>query len=319
VIRRQVAQLGRLVDDLLDVTRIARGKIRIAPRKTDARELVRRVVEDHRSLFDARGVRLGESTPEGPVWIEADASRIAQAVGNLLQNAAKFTPRGGAATIALERDEGAGRARITVSDSGVGMNEETMAGLFLPFAQGETTLDRSAGGLGLGLSLVKGLVDLHGGEVSAASDGPGRGARFTLHLPLAGGGAAEASPARPSAPAPPRRVLVIEDNLDAAESLREVLELDGHEVRVAGAGPEGIALAEELTPEVILCDIGLPGMDGYEVARALRALPRLRGTLLVALSGYALPDNLRRAAEAGFHEHLAKPPDLERLADLLRR
>jgi CheY-like chemotaxis protein len=319
VIERQVEQLSRLVDDLLDVTRIARDKIRLQMQGVDVNRLVERAVEDHRLLFEKSGVQLHVAAAEEGPHVMADPVRLVQVVGNLLQNAAKFTPPGGHAFVSVATDRSAQLAVIRVADNGVGMNAETLSTLFQPFMQSDTTLDRSKSGLGIGLALVKGLVDLHGGRVDVHSDGPGKGATFTVHLPL-GVGPEEAEP-RPSPAVNPgkRRVLVIEDNRDAAESLREVLALSGHEVAVAHNGLEGLARARELQPEVIICDIGLPGMDGYQVARALRADLTLRRTLLVALSGYAQPEDLERSRQAGFDHHLAKPPGLEKLEEIIAR
>jgi two-component system CheB/CheR fusion protein len=198
----------------------------------------------------------------------------------------------------------------------VGIERETLEHLFEPFMQADKTLDRSMGGLGLGLALVKGLVELHGGSVSARSDGLGKGAEFTVRIPLHRG--TQSEPARAVKMAKhARRVLIIEDNVDAATSLSEALELSGHCVVVAHNGPEGIAKAHECTPEVVLCDIGLPGLDGYAIARAFRGDERLSKTYLVALSGYALPEDVQRATDAGFHRHVSKPPNLEKLEQLL--
>jgi two-component system CheB/CheR fusion protein len=236
-------------------------------------------------------------------------------VGNLLQNAAKFTPRGGRAHVSVAVESG--EAVIRVVDNGVGMAPEMLAHLFQPFMQADQSLDRSKGGLGLGLALVKGLVELHGGSIQAQSDGLGKGAAFVIRLPLDAGAAIEKPSLRASSPRVCRRVLIIEDNLDAAESLREALELSEHEVEVAYTGPDGIERARSFHPDVILCDIGLPGMDGYEVARAVRQDPTLQSTFLVALSGYALPEDLERAAQAGFQQHLAKPPSVDALERVL--
>jgi len=322
VIERQVAHMARLIDDLLDVTRITRGKVQLQREAVELGELVGRVAEDHRAGLAARGLELEVRLPGAPAMAWADRTRIAQAVGNLLANAGKFTPRGGRVTLSLER--AGGRAVLKVRDTGVGINPEMLSRIFLPFAQADRTLDRSHGGLGLGLALVKGMVELHGGAVAAKSEGPGRGAEFSLELPLLQGdgappGAREEYAPRP-APGWRRRVLVVEDNLDAAESLREAIELMGHEVAVAHDGAAGLAAARAFSPAVVLCDIGLPGMRGYEVARALRADPRLSPTpVLVAVTGYALPEDQQRAAEAGFAHHLAKPPSLESLEKMLGR
>ncbi|HXY38841.1 MAG TPA: ATP-binding protein, partial [Vicinamibacteria bacterium] len=316
VIGRQVAQLARMVDDLLEVTRVTRGRIRLQKRPLELGDLVRRTIEDHRSLFEGSGVGLRFEAAPHPVRVCADENRIAQVVGNLLTNAAKFSSSPGQVTVTVDADAAASRAVLRVVDDGVGIAPEMLPRLFEPFTQADATLDRSRGGLGLGLSLVKGLVEQHGGTVEAASDGPGRGAVFTVRLPLA---AAEATSDRqpPPAPVPSRRVLVIEDNVDAAESLRDLLELEGHCVAVAADGPGGVAVAREFLPEVVLCDVGLPRMDGYEVARAFRADSRLSSVRLVALTGYAQPDDLERATAAGFERHLAKPPDVGRLREVL--
>jgi len=219
--------------------------------------------------------------------------------------------------VVVERDEVARNAVVRVADTGVGMPPELVARIFQPFAQAETTLDRSRGGLGLGLALVKGLVELHGGEVVATSAGLGQGSEFVVRLPLELDAVAAAPPGPASPARRARRVLIIEDNADAAESLREALEFGAHEVAVASTGPEGLAAARTFRPEVVLCDIGLPGMDGFAVARAFRADAALAAAYLVALSGYALPEDLQRAQEAGFQRHLAKPPSLEALEALL--
>ena len=307
-----------MVDDLLDVTRITRGRVQLQPRHLELGELVQRAIEDHRSLFEASRVRLLFEPAKGPVFVHADESRIAQIVGNLLANAAKFTPPSGRVNVSVDADPDARQAIVRVADSGAGIAPEMLPRLFEPFTQADTTLDRSRGGLGLGLALVKGLVEQHGGRIDAESDGVGRGAAFTVRLPLAAPeqrGDAGLSPALDRAQ---RRVLIIEDNVDAGDSLRELLELEGHQVVVARNGPEGIEQARLMQPQVVLCDIGLPGMDGFEVARAFRADGEHRRACLVALSGYARPQDVERAAEAGFAHHLAKPPNLEKLRELLR-
>ena len=273
-------------------------------------------MDDHRSLFEREGVRLESKLSPTPVFVSADPTRIAQVVGNLLGNAAKFAGRDGVAWVRVSRDLEAKRATIVVADSGAGMSKETLAHLFEPFMQGEATLDRSKGGLGLGLALAQELVKLHGGEIRAHSDGPGQGAEFVVSLPEDQVQAAPAEPAPVSRAVPGRRVLIIEDNLDAADSLREALELDAHQVAVANNGPAGLAMAGSFHPEVVLCDIGLPGMNGYEVARAFRADEALKATFLVALTGYALPEDVQNAVEAGFERHLAKPVGLQALEEL---
>jgi PAS domain S-box-containing protein len=317
VIDRQSEQLAHLVDDLLDVTRITQNKIRLQLQVLDLNELVRQTAEDQRSLFHKAEVQLDLCPASGPVFVNADSNRLAQVIGNLLQNAAKFTGRGGATRVTIRVDEADQRAVVEVADTGTGMAPELVSRLFQPFSQADSALDRGKGGLGLGLALVKGLVELHGGEVTAQSDFLGKGgSEFIVRLPMATEKAA-APQSGESATRSHRRVLIIEDNIDAADSLREVLEFGAHEVEVAYNGPEGVAKAREFCPDVVLCDIGLPGMDGYEVAQVFRADKALRSAHLVALSGYAQPEDLRRSSEAGFEQHLAKPPSIEKLEALL--
>lgn len=311
VIERQVAQLTRLIDDLLDVTRITRGKAQLQREILDLNELTYRTVEDHRAEFVNAGVDLELIAATAEVWVNGDRARLSQAIGNLLQNATKFTPCGGKATVSVEGVAAQRQAIVRVRDTGRGIASEVRPRLFEPFTQADVTIDRKKGGLGLGLALVKGLVEMHGGFVAAASPGVGRGATFTITLPLEATGPAEAHRPPTEAGQTGLRVLVIEDNADAADSLREALLLSGHDVEVAYGGPAGIETARTFRPEVVLCDIGLPEMDGYEVARAMRADPDLGRVRLVALTGYAGPEDVAKAKEAGFDAHLAKPPSLD--------
>jgi PAS domain S-box-containing protein len=313
IIERQVGHVTRLVDDLLDVSRISRGLVELQRARVDLVEVVRRTAEDHRALLGARSIALELELPARPVYVDGDHVRLAQVLANLLHNAGKFTPAGGTVTVAL--DAGGPGAVLTVRDTGVGMSRELLDAIFEPFTQADQGLARSAGGLGLGLALVKGLVELHGGSVEAHSDGPGRGAEFAVHLPVASAPAALVRPRVAAAPGAGRRVLVIEDNVDGAESLKEVLELDGHEVVVAHDGDAGLARARSFAPEVVLCDLGLPGIDGYEVARRLRADASTADVRLVALTGYALSEDRERARAAGFDHHVAKPPSMDELRD----
>jgi two-component system CheB/CheR fusion protein len=311
VIDRQVRHLGKLVDDLLDVTRISRGKISLRRERIDLQDLVHRAAEDYEELFTLKGVALEVAVGGDPLHVNGDATRLAQVIGNLLQNAARFTPRGGRVTLTLSRTDGR-FAAITVGDTGSGIAPEMLPRLFQPFSQGDRALDRSAGGLGLGLALVKGLVELHGGSASARSDGADRGAEFVLRLPLDLEERPQAPPrAAHTETTPAGRVLLIEDNVDWAETLKTALEMDGHSVDVAITGLEGIEKAHASRPDVVLCDIGLPRMDGYEVARTMRRDQELRSIPLVAVSGYAAPEDVESAKQAGFDVHLAKPPDLE--------
>jgi two-component system, chemotaxis family, CheB/CheR fusion protein len=318
VMGRQVGHLSRLVDDLLDVTRISRGKIQLRLERLELGELVRKAVEDHRSLFADADVELTVDGPPGQAWVQGDGTRLAQAVGNLLHNAAKFTPSGGRVVVSVTVRE-QGRVAVSVRDTGVGIDPAVLPRLFVPFTQGDATLDRTKGGLGLGLALVKGLVEEHGGTVAAKSEGPGQGAELTIVLPLHPDQGADAQPAvEPPSRSGSRRLLVIEDNVDAADSLRLALELSGHTVEVAYGGAEGIDLARSFRPQVVLCDIGLPRMNGYEVARALRAEPALAATQLVALTGYAAPEDVAKSRAAGFDAHLAKPPSIAEIDRLVR-
>jgi PAS domain S-box-containing protein len=314
---RQVAQLSIIVNDLLDVTRISRNKIELHKEQLELTEVIRQAVEDNRSFFERAGVHLELLPTTGVVPVIADRTRVMQAIGNVLQNSAKFTASGGHTQVSVALD--GHEAFVRVSDDGVGLDGETRARLFQPFMQAEKTLARSQGGLGLGLALVKGLLELHGGSVTAASEGLGKGAEFVIRLPAVPEATPERQDPHLASQGTRRRILVIEDNVDAANSLCEALQLDGHVVEVAFNGHDGLTRARLFRPEVVLCDIGLPGMDGFDVARAIRADNDLKSTTLVALTGYARPEDLRRAAEAGFERHLAKPPCLEKLAEVLGR
>jgi PAS domain S-box-containing protein len=314
IIHRQIGQMTWLIDDLLDITRISRGKVQLQRERLDLNELAHHTVEDHRTAFIKGDVRLELLPASTEVWVNGDRVRLAQIVGNLLQNAAKFTPHGGKTTVSVQADAARGQAFLTVRDTGSGIEPKMLPRLFHPFTQADATLDRSKGGLGLGLALVKGLVEQHGGSVSAASEGLGKGAAFTISLPL-DVTAARVMPAqrRAGGDGAPLRVLVIEDNEDAADTLRVVLEFDDHVVEVANGGRDGIEKARAFHPDVVLCDIGLPEMDGYQVARTMRADPQLGRVGLIAVSGYAQPEDVAAAKEAGFDAHLAKPPSIDTL------
>jgi PAS domain S-box-containing protein len=316
VIRRQAEHLTRLVDDLLDATRISRGKVQLRREVVDLRNVVRRTCEDHRSMFADAELEMSLDFPAGPVWADVDPIRIAQVIGNLLHNAHKFTPPGGAVTVRLRGRRG--RAEVSVRDDGAGIDPAQVARMFEPFAQEDRSLARTRGGLGLGLALSKGLVELHGGTITARSDGAGKGSEFTISLPMVEGTTAPAADrAGVSQARVRRRVLVIEDNADAAQSLADVLQLEGHEVTIARNGTVGVQLARELKPDLVICDLGLPDLDGFEVGRTLRADDSLRATRLIALSGYAQPEDIERARNAGFEAHLPKPAPLEQLDSLL--
>jgi signal transduction histidine kinase/ActR/RegA family two-component response regulator len=318
VIGRQIRHLSRLVDDLLDVSRFTRGKIELRKRLVELRPIIEGAVETTRPLLERQGHRLTVSLPAEPVVLEADATRIEQVLANLLNNAAKFTEPGG--DIALSVEVRGAEAALRIRDNGTGIAPDLLPRIFDLFVQEDRSLARSHGGLGIGLTLVRSLVERHGGRVEARSEGLGRGSEFVVHLPvLAGAPPIEAGPGPAEAPArqDPARVLLVEDNLDAADALAELLRMWGHEVEVVHDGASAVQRAGEARPDVVLLDIGLPGMDGYQVAGALRALPDLHGALLVALTGYGQEADRRRSAAAGFDHHLIKPVDLEELKRLV--
>jgi two-component system, chemotaxis family, CheB/CheR fusion protein len=324
-IERQVLHLTRLVDDLLDISRISRGKIFLRRQRLDLVQSVRAAVEDQRGELEGHGITLALELPDRPLWVDGDPTRLSQSLSNLLHNAGKFTEPGGRITVGVAEEAESGTVAVYVQDTGIGIAPEMLARLFEPFSQADGSPDRNRGGLGLGLALVRALIELHGGTVEAESPGPGRGSEFRLHLPLqAEGEDAMAESEEPEWTAlaaregRPRRCLIIEDNVDAAESMGLLLELAGHEVALATDGPSGLEKARQLRPEVVLCDIGLPGgMDGHAVARAFRADPDLASACLIALTGYGQEEDRRRALDAGFDAHLTKPADLERLKRLV--
>lgn len=319
LMERQFKVITRLVEDLMDVPRLARGKLSLRRDRLDLTALIRECAEDRREALSGAGIRLVLELPEGPTWTSGDSTRLAQAVGNLLTNAQKFTDRGGEVHVGLRAHPGRRVAEVCVRDSGIGIETTFLPKVFESFMQADRSVDRSRGGLGLGLALVKGIIEHHGGNVRAASDGPGTGAEFIFELPLIDHqqDIAPASLATCSTVAPLRRILLIEDNRDSAESLRMYLELLGHEVSVAHSGPEGVNAAADALPDVVVCDIGLPGMDGVDVCRALRALPKLTHTLIIALTGHGSGTTRERIPDAGFDAVLLKPVDPEQLARIM--
>ncbi len=319
MMERQVGHLTTLIDDLLDVSRITLGRVRLHRERLDLATLGRTTAEDRQQMVEEAGLKLAVEVPPTPVWISGDATRLVQVLNNLLDNAVKYTERGGRVWVRVATEADKGQAVLRVSDTGIGIDPDLLPRVFEPLSQAERGLDRSNGGLGLGLAVVKGLVELHGGTVEAFSPGLGRGAEFVVRLPMQG-----EPPALSSAPAVaeqtggPRRVLIVEDNEAAAESLRVLLELLGHEVRVASTGPEGLAVAHSWLPEVVLCDIGLPGgLDGFAVAAALRRDPATAKARLIAVTGYGSEQDRERARQAGFDHHLTKPAEPEVLLRLL--
>jgi PAS domain S-box-containing protein len=319
VLDRQVSHMARLIDDLLDVSRISRGRLEMKKERCDLGVIVRHTADDYRASFDRAAVQLTVTSAPGPTWVEGDPVRLAQMTGNLLNNAVRFTPSGGHVEVRVERDERLGEARVRVSDDGEGIPAALLEHLFDPFSQEEQGLARTKGGLGLGLALTRGLIRLHGGQVEAFSAGEGRGASFSLRLPLQAAPASTGSPATlVGSPASSLRILVVEDNRDSAETLGMLLGLLGHEVRLAHDGAAALLEARTFRPRVVLSDIGLPGaLDGYALARALSADASLAPMTLFALSGYANAEARQASRQAGFAAHFAKPPDLAALTGAL--
>jgi PAS domain S-box-containing protein len=316
MMERQLGHLIHLVDDLLDIARITRGKIELKKEPVDLRAVVATALETSAALIEGSGHALSVALPDEPLGLEADVTRLVQVLSNLLNNAAKYTPAGGQVSLAAWREDG--HALVSVSDTGVGIPPEALGSVFEMFTQVRSSLDRAQGGLGIGLSLVRRLVELHGGRVSAASAGRGKGSTFTVRLPLRAGAQAEV-PARAgsghagAALARSLRVLVVDDNADAAESLVELLRLLGHTTRVAHDGPQGYRLAQEFVPDLVFLDIGLPGMNGHEVARAIRRTAGLERVVLIALTGWGAASDMTQSQEAGFDQHLTKPVSFEAL------
>jgi PAS domain S-box-containing protein len=321
IIERQLKQMVHLVDDLLDVSRISQGKVELRREQVDVGEAVTAAIETSRPLIDAGRHHLGtELAPPGTLRVDADFTRLCQIVANLLNNAAKYTPEGGRIRVLAVRE--GGEAVITVQDSGIGLTRDMLSRVFDMFAQVERSVVRAQGGLGIGLALVKRLVEMHGGSVAAFSEGPDCGCRFVVRLPLVE--ASSASPRRLPAhelaaeETGGLRVLVVDDNADSAESLSQVMRILGYPVAVARDGVEAVEVATGWRPAVVLMDIGMPRMSGLEAARALRALPGGERFWLVALSGWGQNEDRRKSREAGFDHHFVKPVDLEALIDLIR-
>ena len=313
VIARQIQHLARLIEDLLDVGRLATGKIVLARQPVDLADLVRRSIGA--IAGDGRLDRRVEVNTE-PVWIDADATRIEQIVGNLVGNAIKYTEPGGRIRVSLTLDRR--DALLGVADDGLGIDPELLPRIFDLFVQGDQTLDRSRGGLGIGLTLVHRLVELHGGTVSVTSDGPGRGSTFSVRLPSIRAPREEPAQRLPAPAVIKRRVLIIEDNKDSREMYCAALQLAGHDVLEAADAIQGLALLKSACPDVALIDIGLPGLDGYEVARRCREDPAAANVVLVALTGYGSAEDRERARQAGFDHHMVKPVSPDTLDDLLR-
>jgi CheY-like chemotaxis protein/two-component sensor histidine kinase len=317
MLERQVDQMSRLVDDLLDMSRITRGKIELRTTRTELAPIIHQAVESIRPLSSSMNHELVVSLPVEPIYVEADAARLTQVVGNLLNNACKFTDSLGHIRLTVDRE--GQEAVIRVLDGGIGIASEDVPALFEMFKQVDTSLNRSRDGLGIGLTLVKTLVELHGGSVEVRSDGPGRGSEFTVRLPVAEGAPVRAASTIAPAAAPPtaRRVLIVDDNDDGAESLSLLLRFAGHETRTAHDGLEALELAEQYRPDVMLLDIGLPKLNGYDVCGRVRQKPWGQSMTLVALTGWGQDEDRNRSRDAGFDAHMVKPVDHDALMKML--
>jgi PAS domain S-box-containing protein len=316
VLQRQTGQMSRLVDDLVDVSRITRSAIALERSPVDLTKVVRSAADASLQWMQGRRHALSLDLPDPELVVLGDEGRLVQVVQNLLDNAAKYTPHGGRIDVHAGRENGT--AVIRVKDNGIGMELDMLRGAFELFRQGRQALDRADGGLGVGLTLVQRLVAMHGGTVEARSAGPGKGSEFIVRMPEAAGSAVSARTREQPRP-PPRalKVLVVDDNQDAANALRLLLEGDGHEVKTANDGVAGLGLAREYKPDYLLLDIGLPRLSGYDIAASLRADPAMKPTILVAVTGYGQVHDRVRTAAAGFDHHLTKPVEFSTLQRLL--
>jgi signal transduction histidine kinase len=321
MMERQLEQLVKLIDDLLDVSRIATGKVVLQRERVDLRKVIDVALEGTQPFIETAQLDVSVACPQQPVWVVADAPRMAQVLSNLIHNAVKYSAKGGRLRITLQR--AGGEAVLQVIDDGAGIPHDMLEHVFDMFTQVRRENGHAPEGLGIGLSLVRRLVDLHGGSVSAASAGLGAGSTFTVRLPAVDGGAAEsvADPARNGHAQPRRRirVLVVDDNADAADALAIQLEMSGHQARTAYSGAVALQAAHEFQPEVVFCDIGMAGMDGHQVAACLRADRRHASTVLVALTGWGSEDDKRRTRSTGFDFHLVKPVSVEAVDEILAR
>jgi signal transduction histidine kinase/ActR/RegA family two-component response regulator len=312
---RQVRSMSRLVDELLDVSRINQGKITLKREPVDLARVAAETARDHQLLLDAHHHRLEVVRPPRPAWVHADPTRLSQVTSNLLQNAIKYTPDGG--TIVLEVESANGQAVLRVTDNGIGISPAMLPLVFEPFIQGDQSRTRTQGGLGIGLTLVSRLVELHGGRTTVESPGLGQGSTFTVRLPSVSAPEAPVEPPAIHIPSHPRRILVVDDNHDSAESMAILLGIWGHRVEIAHDGRSAIAAAEHSRPEIVFLDIGLPGMDGYEVARRLRAMWDHSSMTLIALTGLGREEDRREALDAGFDRHITKPVTPETLKSIV--
>jgi signal transduction histidine kinase/ActR/RegA family two-component response regulator len=321
VIDRQVTQMTRLIDDLMDVARITRGTFELRKDRAELDEIIRSAVETSRPLIDSSRHELTVRLPSETVYLDADVVRLAQVFSNLLNNAAKYTASGGRIAVVAERDARADTVLVAIEDSGMGIPPPMLARIFEPFTQLDRSLERAQGGLGIGLALAKRLVQMHGGTIEAHSDGPGKGSRFAVRLPVsAEQGVPQSIPQESHRPTPARarrRVLVADDNYDSATSLSILLNDAGYEIRTAGDGAQALQTAAEFRPDIALLDIGMPMLNGYEIARRIRDQPWGRDVLLIAVTGWGGPEHRQQTAAAGFDHHLIKPVDPTALTQLL--
>jgi signal transduction histidine kinase len=324
VLGRQTGHLTRLIDDLLDVSRITRGKVTLRREPLELKSVIAAAVETTRTLINARRHSLQIELPEEAIPVLGDRVRLTQVVDNVLTNAAKYTKEGGSIAISLTTEESAGapaEAVIRVRDTGVGIAPELLPTMFELFRRADDSLGRSEGGLGIGLALARGLVEMHGGRIEAFSEGPGKGSEFTVRLPRCSAEVLE-SPPRPVAEQQCRdpkqlRVLVVDDSVDSAESMAIILEMSGHDVRKAHNGPDALRTASDYRPDVVLMDIGMPGMSGHEVAQKMRETSATRDIVLIAMTGYGRQVDREQSRAAGFDHHLVKPLDFEKLNEVL--
>jgi signal transduction histidine kinase/CheY-like chemotaxis protein len=315
IIMRQVAHLTRLTDDLLDAARALMGKIVLRKRPVDLSAVAMQSIATLKGAQRLQNHRVIEDFQ--PAWVEADAVRLDQVICNRVVNAVKYTPHGGTIRVSVRRD--GNDAVLVVADDGIGIAPELAPQVFELFVQGERALDRNEGGLGIGLTLVRRLAELHGGRAAVHSDGPGLGSEFTVRLPAIEPATTALAPVPQESHNEARHILIVEDNADARDTLQMLLELSGHRIDTAPDGPTGLEKALALQPEIALIDVGLPGMDGYEVARRIRASHGMRRPFLVALTGYGAPEDRERALEAGFDTHVVKPVDDHILTEILTR
>jgi CheY-like chemotaxis protein/nitrogen-specific signal transduction histidine kinase len=318
LMRRQLDQVVRLVDDLLDVSRISTGKLELRKGQVQLRAVIDRAVETSRPLIDRMGHRLSVTLPDQALTVDGDPTRLGQVFANLLNNAAKYSDRGGHIGLTVERQ--GSDVLVSVKDTGVGIAADQLPGIFHLFSQVEGTLGRSQGGLGIGLTLVKRLVEMHQGRIEARSEGPGKGSEFVVRLPLvveASGPPAPAGRDEPPAPRSSLRILIVDDNRESADSLGILLRIMGNDIRTAYDGQGGVDVAGEFRPEVVLLDIGLPKLDGYQACRRIREQAWGRAMVLIAVTGWGQEEDRRRSHEAGFDKHLVKPVDPNALLKLL--